>query len=155
MLDKGFILGQIEPVEELEEGDEATATETAVACIGATGNKERVSQLLEMLDLHIENLSGEHQRTLKDLLAKHSDTYALNPTELGKTELMSHHIDTGDHPPIRQPLRRTPFSLRKSINEMVKEMLSMSIIKQSSSPWASPVVWSRKRWNNEVLCGLL
>ena len=39
-LDKGFILGQVEPVEELEEGDEATATETAVGCIGATDNKE-------------------------------------------------------------------------------------------------------------------
>ena len=65
---------------------------------------------------------------------KHSDIFALNATELGKTELMSHHIDTGDHPPICQPLRRTPFSLRKKINEIVTEILDMGIIKQSSSP---------------------
>ena len=151
-LDKGFILGQIEPVEELEEGDEATATETAIGCIGATDNKERVSQFLEMLDLHIEHLSEDHQRTLKDLLVKHSDIFALNPTELGKTELMSHHIDTGDHPPTRQPLRRTPFSLRKRINEMVKEMLDMGIIKQSSSPWASPVVLVKKKDGTMRFC---
>ena len=84
-LDKGFILGQVEPVEELEEGDEATATETAVGCIGATDNKERNSQLLEMLDLHIEHLPEEHQRTLKDLLVKHSGIFAPNTIELGKT----------------------------------------------------------------------
>ena len=151
-LDKGFILGQVEPVEELEEGDEATATETAVGCIGATDNKERNSQLLEMLDLHIEHLPEEHQRTLKDLLVKHSDIFALNATELGKTELMSHHIDTGDHPPIRQPLRKTPFSLRKKINEMVTEMLDMGIIKQSSSLWASPVVLVKKKDGTMRFC---
>ena len=83
-LDKGFILRQIESVEELEEGDEATATETAVGCIGAIDNKERVSQLLEMLDLYIEHLSEELQRTLKDLLVKHSDIFVLNPYRTGE-----------------------------------------------------------------------
>ena len=52
---------------------------------------------------------------------KHSDIFVLNTTELRKTELMSYH--TGDHPPIRQPLRTTPFSLRKRVNEIVKEIL--------------------------------
>ena len=120
-LDKGLILGQIEQVDELEVGGEPTATDNAVGCIGAADNKKRGSQLLEMLDLHIEHLSEKQKRTLNDLLLKHADTFALNTTELGKTELMSHYIDTGDHPPIRQPLRRTPFSLCKRINEIVKK----------------------------------
>ena len=70
---------------------------------------------------------------------KHSYIISLNTAEVGKTELMSHRIDTGDHPPIRQPLR-TGFSLRMRINEIIKEMLDMGIIKQSSSPWTNPVV---------------
>ena len=104
-----------------------------------------------MLYLHIEHLSEEQLRTLKDLLVKDSDIFALNTMKLGKTKLMSYHIDTGDHPPICQPLR-IPFSLCKRINEMVKEMLHMGIIKQSSSPQASPVVLPKKI--DGTMCGL-
>ena len=67
-------------MDKLEEGDEATTTDNDVGCIGATDNKERGSQLLKMLDLFIEHLSEEQQRSLKDLLLKHSDMFALNAT---------------------------------------------------------------------------
>ena len=74
-----------------------------------------------MLDLHTEHVSEEQQRTLKDLLLKHSDMFALNGTELGKTELISHHIDTGDHPPIHQPLRRMPFLYARGLMKWLKK----------------------------------
>lgn len=32
--------------------------------------------------------------------------------------LVTHVIDTGDHRPIRQPVRRTPFALRDQIDQM-------------------------------------
>ena len=138
-------------MDEHEVGDKATGTDNAVGCIGAADNKKQGSQLLEMLDLHIEHLSAEQQRILKDLILKHADIFALNATELEKTGLMSHYIDTGDHPSIHQPLRRMPFSLCKRINEIIKEMLDMSIIKQSGSPWASPVVLIKKKMDYHQL----
>ena len=144
-------------VEEAEVvGKEATATSNDfVSCVRETGcidAKERSSQLLEMLNLQVEHLTEEQQKSFTDLLAKHTDIFALRPTELGTTKLVSHHIDTGDHSPIHQPLRRTPFSLRKKINEMIEEMLETGIIQQSSSPWASPIVLVKNKDGTMRFC---
>ena len=56
------------------------------------------------------------------------------------TELVTHSIETGDHPPIRQPIRRTPFALRRKADEMVREMIDQGVVQPSHSPWASPIV---------------
>ena len=78
-------------------------------------------------------------------MVNHSDIFTLKPTELGTTKIVSHHIDTGNHSPIHQSLRRTPFSLRKRINEMIEEMLSQGVVQHSQSPWASPIVLVKKK----------
>ena len=48
---------------------------------------------------------------------------AFDNSELATTELVTHTIDTGDHRPIKQPLRRTPFALRTKIDQLVQEKL--------------------------------
>lgn len=58
---------------------------------------------------------------------------------------MTHSIDTGEHRPIRQPVRRTPFTLRATVDQLVKEMLDQKVIEPSSSPWASPIVLVQKK----------
>ena len=40
--------------------------------------RERSSQLLEMLNLQIEHLTEEQQKSFTDLLAKHTDIFAQN-----------------------------------------------------------------------------
>ena len=42
--------------------------------------------------------------------------------DISRTDLAEYHIDTGDHRPIRQPLRRHPFQHLKWIDKKVKEM---------------------------------
>ena len=76
----------------------------------------------------------------------------MKPTELGTTKIVSHHIDTGNHSPIHQSLRRTPFSLCKRINEMIEEMLSQGVVKHSQSPWASPIVLVKKKDGGLQFC---
>ena len=79
-----------------------------VSCVKETScsdAKERGVQLLEMLNLQIKHLTVEQQKSFTELLVNHSDIFALKPTELGTTKIVSHHIDTGDHSPIHQPLR--------------------------------------------------
>ena len=71
---------------------------------------------------------------------------------MGTTDLVTHSIETGDHVPTRQPLRRMPFSLRGKANEMVQEMLDQHIIEPSKSPWASPVVLVRKKDGSLRFC---
>ena len=65
---------------------------------------------------------------------------------------MTHSIDAGQHRPIKQPVRRTPFALRKEVDELVEEMLRQGVIEPSSSPWASPIVHVQKKDGGVRFC---
>ena len=52
-----------------------------------------------------------------------ADLFALDNSELGHTDLVQHHVDTGDNPPIEQPVRRVPFVYRDKIAEMVANIM--------------------------------
>ena len=57
-------------------------------------------------------------------------------------------------PPVAQPVRRTPFSLRNKVKEKVEELVNMDIIEpvEGLTPWVSPVVVVPKQ-NDEIrLC---
>ena len=47
---------------------------------------------------------------------------------------MKHVINTGNHPPVRQPLHRMPFALRNKVDGMVQEMLAQEVVQPSQSP---------------------
>lgn len=58
--------------------------------------------------------------------------------------MAEHVIDTGDSRPIHQhPYRHSPFE-RNLIEKQVEEMLRDGIIRESRSPWSSPVVLVKK-----------
>ena len=78
--------------------------------------------------------------------------FALDQSELGSTDVVTHSVDTGDHPPIRQQPRRVPFVLRGRIAEMVDDMLERGVIQPSRSPWASPVVLVAKKDGSTRFC---
>ena len=74
------------------------------------------------------------------MIKKNSDVFAMDPSELGSTDLVTHQFDTGEHQPIRQLPRRMPYSLRSKATQLVQEMLEQGVITPSASPWASPIV---------------
>ena len=104
----------------------------------------RIQQIVEQVQFDQGNLSSCQLEQLHQFLAKYKDVFALSGAELGVTDLVTHSINTSDHPPIRQPVRRTPFSLRKTVEELTQEMLDQDVIQPSHSPWASPIVLVKK-----------
>lgn len=71
--------------------------------------------------------------------------FALNPSELGTTNVTNHTINTRDHHPIQQPPRHMPFALREQVVKVVKMLEHVTV--PSASPWASPViVVCKKDW---------
>ena len=57
-------------------------------------------------------------------------------------------------PPVAQPVRRTPFSLRDKVKEKIDELVAMDTIEpvEGPTPWVSPVVVVPKQ-NEEIrLC---
>ena len=165
-LKKGTSLGGVKPVTEVSDAELTDALDAEltkeleramlemgsssgdaaqVMAMQAESPADREATLLSQLPLEMDHLTSEEQQQLRQLIGSYSDVFALNPGELGTTGVVSHTIDTGDHPPIRQPLRRTPFALRAKVEEMVREMLDQQVIIPSKSPWASPVVLVRKK----------
>ena len=139
-LKKGCILGDVVPVVEYSPSGSSTAPPNeAVVCdlTVETDPAARNNALLQKLDMKIDHLTPEEQKPLTDLILTYSNVFALDATELGTTDVVSHTINTGDHTPLKQPLRRTPFALREKVDELVREMLSQGVIQQSKSPWAS------------------
>ena len=114
--------------------------------------KERMQRLKDGWQVEERSLVGEEMKSLKSLVCEYADVFALDSSELGSTDLVTHTIDTGDSPPIKQSARRTPFALRQVMEEMVEKMLEQGVVEPSHSPWSSPVVLVEKKDGSKRFC---
>lgn len=74
---------------------------------------EQQAKIVDALGLDHADLNSAESEQLKAAVLDYADLFALSPFELGVTDLVSYSTDTGDHPPVRQPACRMPFSLRQ------------------------------------------
>ena len=64
----------------------------------------------------------EAKRTeLRQLLRTYLGDFQLNPGDKGRTDRVQHHINTGDHAPIKQPPRRLAPHRRKVVGDEVEK----------------------------------
>ena len=125
-LKKGAVVGEVQPVTEaLSEGmlEDCECLGNSVSALSTEEVADRREQLLSQLDLEVGHLEPAQEQKLTQLLFSYEDLFALDSNELGTTKVVAHRINTSDHPPVRQPVRRTPFALRKRVEEMVGAML--------------------------------
>lgn len=84
-----------------------------------------------------------------------TETISLFPSSeklgLGRTDIETHVIDTGNNLPIKSRYYPVSPAIQVLIDAEVDRMLSLGIIEPSSSPWASPVTLVRKP-NKNRLC---
>ncbi|KAJ8036035.1 hypothetical protein HOLleu_19893 [Holothuria leucospilota] len=78
-------------------------------------------------------------------MEKYNSVFAKSPTDLGRTSVIQHEIDTGDARPIRQAPRRPPKAFEHEEEKVIQEQLDAGVIRESKSPWASPLVFVRKK----------
>ena len=98
------------------------------------------------------SVSASEREQLFQLLVEYRDIFASSSSDLGRTSQVQHRINTGGHPPIRQPVRRVPAAHREQAREGIQDMLQKGIISPSSSPWASPLVLVRKKDGSMRYC---
>jgi len=91
------------------------------------------------------DIDEEGRNELLKILKEYWDVFAFNNKELTCTDKVTHSIDTGDSPPIRQRLwTRYSQAEKQVITEQVREMLDCGIIERAYSPWASNVILVKK-----------
>ena len=71
---------------------------------------------------------------------------------MDQTGITKHHIDTGDHPSIRQSLRRHPPPHLQAIKEQTDLMLQQGIIEPAIRWWTWNVVLVRKKDGSLRFC---
>ena len=87
-----------------------------------------------------------------ELLRDYDDIFSKSTYDMGRTHLVEHSIDTGDHRPIRQPLRRHPMAHLDEIDQQVNDLLENDFIEPAASPWAANIVLVRKKDGSHKLC---
>lgn len=99
-----------------------------------------------------EQLTKQEKQEVETFLKGNVDIFSRDDRVYGRTNIVKHHINTGDAIPIRQPPRRVPFSKNQEVEEMLENMISEGVIEPSTSPWASPVVLVKKKDGSTRFC---
>ena len=93
-----------------------------------------------------DSVSNDDDRVkFRDLFRCYRNVFAFVDDQLGKTSLVQHVIDTGDAMPIKQRPYRTSPQCKQEIDRQVRHMLQKGVIRESISPWSSPVVLVKKK----------
>ena len=153
LLQKGTALGIVEEAEALSssEGHDLNTSESEAteAPKKTKKNEDPIEQLMASLP---QELTEVQREDVRKLLKHYEPIFSKNEFDIGRTHLVEYRIDTQDHRPIRQPLRRHPFKHLDLIDAEVAKMQEHGIVEAAASPWASNVVLVRKKDGSVRLC---
>ena len=100
------------------------------------------SNLEDLVDLSDTDLTTSQRDALYAVLRKYGHMF---DGHIGHTDLVTHRIDTGDHPPVRQSPRRIPPHLRDEVRSQLDELVRQGILEEADGSWSSPVMLTRKK----------
>ena len=139
-LHKGATVAEHQPVNVVETVTPPTKEKQQQECI---------SELILETDYR---LSAADKQKLSGFLKDFSDTLSVDEYDNGHTGVIEHHIDTGQHPPIRQTLCRHLSPHLQAIREQTELMMKQKIIQPPVSGWTSNVVLVQKKDDTLRFC---
>ncbi len=92
-----------------------------------------------------EILDDVQKRKVQELISNFKTKWSQGMDDLGQTNVVEHDIELKEKiSPIKQAPRSILFHKQSTVQTMIDEMLTNTIIEHSNSPWASPVVLAPK-----------
>jgi len=108
--------------------------------------------LQELLQRSTEHLTDSKTERLQELLYNYQHVFSLSDGDIGTTHMIQQRIETGIVLPIQQQPRHTSQWKHDEITQQVTDLLQQGKLKESSSPWSSPVVLVTKKDGSQRLC---
>ena len=100
-------------------------------------------ELIKLIDDSELTDSSEIEELTK-LVEKYNQAFGVKD-EVGRTDKVLHHINTGDAEPFKIPYRRLPLKKKEVAEREIESMLRQGVIIPSTSPWSSPVCMVTKK----------
>jgi len=150
-LRRDMYLGSLEAVEVCDQSDVCN-TSVSQDSLSSQSTQPKADPVSEMLQSLPDELNEEQRETVATLLHKYEDVFSKGEFDVGCTRLIEHHIDTGQHRPVRQALRRHPVAYLDSIDEYVEQLRKQDMIEPSAGPWCSNIVVVRRKDGRLRLC---
>eukprot|EP00731_Ephydatia_muelleri_P037277 Em0434g3a len=119
---------------------------TGQQAVGQSGRPTSRTSLL------LNSVNDNEKEQLFALVMEYADVLSLSSSELGRTTVLKHRINTGDSQPVHLPPRRIPQARREEVRRLIQEMLDQGVIQHSDSPWSSPVVLAKKKDGSLRFC---
>jgi hypothetical protein len=104
--------------------------------------------------LHInQNLHPTNRMKIKQLIIEYEHIFEYDKEKMGRINLVKHKIITSPNEiPIAQKRYRETKDKTEFISQEVDKLLKMNKIRESYSPWASPVTLAGKKSGNYRFC---
>jgi hypothetical protein len=104
------------------------------------------------LDALPDELTVAERQAAITFIRSYAHAFSKSKTDLGRNRQVLHRINTGDQPPVRQPLRRQPYAHEAEIERNVQQMLAAKIIEPAQSAYNSNVLLIKKRDGSLRFC---
>ena len=92
------------------------------------------------VELKDQEISQETRERFEKLKKNHPKVFSVSNQDIGHTNLVTMHVDTGDNPPICQKPYTLPLKHYSWVQQEIETLEHVGVIKKSISPWASPIV---------------
>ena len=111
------------------------------------------SWILNLIDLSgLEDWPEKLQQEAKEMLKRNAKVFSKDDMDMGRTNLVKHHIKLTDPVPFKEAYRRIPPQMYDEVKTHLQEMLDLGAIRPSNSPWASAIMLVRKKDGSLRFC---
>ena len=101
---------------------------------------------MNLIDLSgLEDWPEHLQIEAKEMLKRNAKTFSKNDLDMGRTNLVKHHIKLADPIPFKEAYRRIPPQMYDEVKTHIQEMLDLGAMRLSNSPWASAIALVTKK----------
>ena len=108
--------------------------------------------IVEGLDFSDSPASPEDVERVTRVIGNYPHAFSQSDIDLGHSDIIEHTIPLSDSQPFRERYRRIPPAMYAEVREHLQSMHKANVIRESFSPYASPVVLVRKKDGSLRFC---
>ena len=110
------------------------------------------ANVIHELDFSQSPASSEEIEGVKQVLGEYPQAFSVSDFDLGHSDIVEHNIDLTDQRPFRERYRPIPPSLYDEVKDHLETMKQAGVIRESFSPYSSPIVLVRKKDGSLRFC---